>query len=75
MDFPTKQVDLEELIREQKLMNRISNKNKSDFALFLKDLYLIFSLLCVAFTLAYFFARLNNLDTNLHFFPLKEGLF
>jgi len=55
-------------------MNRITNRNKSDFALFLKDLYLIFSLLCVAFTLAYFFARLNNLDTNLHFFPLNGGL-
>ena len=46
-------------------MNRIANRNKSDFVLFLKDLYMIFSLMCVGFTLSYFMALSFGLDTNL----------
>ena len=46
-------------------MNRIANRNKSDFVLFLKDLYMIFSLMCVAFTVSYFVSLSMGLDTNL----------
>ena len=45
-------------------MNRIANRNKSDFVLFLKDLYLVFSLMCIG-TLSYFMALSFGLDTNL----------
>ncbi len=47
-------------------MNRIRERNKSDFRLFLNDLYNVFCLFCVGFTCAYFLALYNGVDTNLY---------